>query len=174
LAVFYKSAWKLSPVEKPDHKWIVAIDVVGPENFTLIAVWAWIEKGGIPGYVKLIRQSLVKHPEWFDRGPVVIAGDFNSNSRWDKLPEENHSSLVGHLAQRGLVSAYHSRHDEEQGRETKSTFYQGRKFDQPYHIDYIFTPIEWNARVNNFEIGDFGQWSGLSDHCPLTIDVASN
>jgi hypothetical protein len=174
LAIFYKSQWTLRQLAEPDHRWIVPLEVKGPENFTLLAVWAWSEKGGIPSYVRLIRQFLAAHPIWFGNGPVVMAGDFNSNCQWDKAPSRDHFSLVEQLAQHGLISAYHSHHNQQQGSETRPTFHKGRKSDNPYHIDYIFMPREWIARLDNLEVGTFDDWARLSDHCPLTIDVANS
>jgi endonuclease/exonuclease/phosphatase (EEP) superfamily protein YafD len=37
-----------------------------------------------PGQSKAqVYLSLTAHPAWF-RGPVIVAGDFNSNSQWDE------------------------------------------------------------------------------------------
>jgi exodeoxyribonuclease III len=176
LAIFCKSQWKLRPLAQPDHNVIVPIAVEGPENFTLVAVWACAVKGNMrESYVGLIHHALAAHPEWFNRGPVFMAGDFNSNSQFDKhRPVSNHSSLVAQLQAHGMISTYHFHHKEEQGKESRPTFYLYRKSDTRLHLDYIFMPSAWTARLNNFEVGDFSQWSSLSDHCPLTIDVASS
>jgi endonuclease/exonuclease/phosphatase family metal-dependent hydrolase len=171
ISILYKLPWMLRPLAAPDNKWIIALNVTGPENFTLIAVWAWVKAGGTPSYVKLIRESLAAHKEWFSNGHVVMAGDFNSSCYWDALTDGSHASLVEDLAQYGLVSAYHSHHDEKQGSESKPTYHHLRKRDRPYHIDYIFMPKEWTARMKHFDVGHFNPWATMSDHCPLTIEI---
>jgi exodeoxyribonuclease-3 len=175
MAIFHKSEWKLHPLKQPKHKWIVPVDVEGPENFMLLAVWACAVKGKLESYVAVIHSALAAHPEWFKRGPVVMAGDFNSNSQWDRnRPLGNHTLLVEQLKAYGMSSVYHLHHKEEQGKESRPTFYLYRKSDHPFHLDYIFVPDGWIGRLKNFEVGDFYQWLRLSDHCPLTIDVASS
>lgn len=176
LAVFYKPQWKLHPLSQPSHQWIVPIDVRGPENFTLIAIWACAVKGNVQeSYIGVIHRALATHPEWFDRGPVVMAGDFNSNSQLDrKHPGNNHSSLVALLENHQIISTYHFHHKEEQGRESRPTFYLYRRSNTTLHLDYIFIPSAWTERLNDFELGDFALWSNHSDHCPLLIDIAAS
>ena len=112
LGVLWKDGWKLTRIGQPDaaesfDRWIVAFDVRGPENFTLIAIWSHNDKHGIRGYVGQIHRAFNAHPEWFTRGPVMVAGDFNSSGKWDvKCAPENHAKLVRFLSEHGLVSAY--------------------------------------------------------------------
>ena len=115
----------------------------------------------------------MSHPEWFDGKPVVIAGDLNSNKIWDaKRTVGNHSDVVGVLAEREMVSAYHEFFGEAQGAETRRTFYQFRHaIIRPYHIDYIFLPREWASRIKAVDVGEYERWSKLSDHCPLIVDM---
>src|ERR1700761_6347779 len=43
MGVFYRKAeWNVRRLEKTTHgiQWVVPFEVIGPENFTLIAVWA--------------------------------------------------------------------------------------------------------------------------------------
>jgi exodeoxyribonuclease III len=173
MAVFHRSEWRLRPLKQPEHRWIVPLDVKGPEEFTLLAVWACAVKGNRrESYVGVTHSALEAHPEWFRRGPVAMAGDFNSNSQWDgSRPVYNHSTLVERLRAQGMISVYHHHHGEEHGKESRPTFHLYRKNDRPYHLDYIFVPVEWTSRLMSFEVGEFGEWSGLSDHYPLTMDV---
>jgi exodeoxyribonuclease III len=172
IAVLYKPEWQIRPMAQPDHKWIVALEVKGTEAFTLIAVWSWVQVSNLQGYVSCVRNALSSHPEWFGHGPVVMAGDFNSNCRWDNLTEGGHTTLVAELAELGLVSGYHAYHREEQGAETNPTFHLYRHLDKPFHIDYIFVPNEWADRVSKCEVGRPQQWTSHSDHCPIIIDIA--
>ena len=70
----------------------------------------------------------------------------------------------------GLISAYHSYHDEDYGAERTPTFFEHRHQHEPYHIDYCFVPKSW--RIEKVEIGKFDDWSGVSDHCPLIVDIS--
>ena len=99
MAVFWKRGWKVKPLWEPqelDPRWIVPFRVAGAKRFTLIAVWACAVAGKRrASYVGQIHRSLEEHPEWFSPGPVVMAGDFNSNAIWDKTRRpENHSAMV--------------------------------------------------------------------------------
>ena len=64
-------------------------------------------------------------PEIFDQGPVVMLGDFNANTIWNKTHPKhlNHSSLVERLANRGIVSVYHHVRGESQGKESEANFF---------------------------------------------------
>jgi exodeoxyribonuclease-3 len=175
LGVFYRGDWKLRLLAKSDQTWIVPLEVEGSENFTLIAVWACAVQGKrLDSYVGQIHQSLAVHPEWFNSGRVVMTGDFNSNAIWDKNRSANHSSMVRALAAHGLMSAYHDTYKEEHGFESKPTFYLYRKPDKKYqyHLDYVFVPAAWRSRMI-MQVGSYADWSSLSDHCPLTVEVAS-
>jgi hypothetical protein len=71
----------------------------------------------------------------------------------------------------GLVSAYHSRYAEAQGRETRPTFFLYRHQQRPYHIDYCFLPTTWLSRIRDVTVGDHAAWASKSDHMPLTVDL---
>jgi len=143
--------------------------VSGPANFVLVAIWAWhATSRGYAGYVEQLCDAFRKHPGWFDRGPVIVAGDFNSNTKFDRhISGDNHSSLVSMLEERGVTSAYHHFYGEHQGSETKPTFFHRWDKQKPFHLDYIFIPHEWRSRLNSMEVGQGEEWIGHSDHCPL-------
>ena len=173
LAIIYKSSWSIRQQGPSLHKWIIPLDVSGPESFTLLAVWAWQPKGGkTPGYVRVIRKALAEHPEWLSHGPVVMAGDFNSHWKWDAAPTNDFASLVANLSDHGLRSAYHLKHPESEGSE-EPTFHQNKKPSQPHHIDYIFIPAIWKTRLKSLEVGPSKYWLDFSDHCPLTADISA-
>jgi exodeoxyribonuclease-3 len=148
------------------------ITVKGPEPFTLIAVWACrVGKTEKDHYVGQVYKSLKAHPAWF-QGPVIVAGDLNSNTRWDEGGGVGgHADVVRMFGEYGLSSAYHAHFDEEQGAESRPTEYFFRHRDRPYHVDYIFIPKPWLSRLQTVEVGGYGQWSRLSDHCPVIVDV---
>ena len=175
LGVFCRKDWGLRRLAEPkesDPKWIVPFRVRGPLNFTLIAVWACAIKGSRrESYVGQIHRAIETYPKWFSEGPVVVAGDFNSNAIFDKnRREENHSSMVDELKKSGLESAYHAYFKQEHGVEETPTFHLYRRAERPFHFDYIFVPVEWQEGMR-VEIGSHDDWASESDHCPLTVEV---
>ena len=98
--------------------------------------------------------------------------DFNSNCCWDnKNRIRTHISVVEQLEQLNLFSCYHLKEKEQQGEESKPTFYMYRYKEKPYHIDYMFYN---NQGINNIEIGEFDDWISLSDHMPMILDINPN
>jgi hypothetical protein len=169
LAVFARSPWIIEQLAPATNTWVVPIKVLGPENLTLIAVWACHNTSrSYAGYVDQLYESFRDHDEWFADGPVVIAGDFNSNARFNHaISGNNHSSIVSLLAERGLTSAYHSHSGELQGEELKPTFHMHWNRDKPHHLDYIFIPEEWRSRLISLDVGHVDKWLTHSDHNPV-------
>jgi endonuclease/exonuclease/phosphatase family metal-dependent hydrolase len=115
---------------------------------------------------------VLQHPRWFAKNKVIIAGDFNSNTRWDGKRElHTHSGLVRQLEKHGLISTYHQFFSERQACETRQTYYQWHHREPAFHIDYIFIPKCWAAQMRNVEVGEYDAWSKLSDHVPLTVGL---
>lgn len=158
------------PSNEPYEAWVVPFEITKPEPFTFVAIWAHSESGGLSGYVKLIRKAFDAHPEWFQGGDVVLAGDFNSGHRWDKeLAPSNHESLVQFLDGHGLTSAYHSQLEDPVAHAEAPTLHWRNKKASPYHVDYIFFPKIWQSRSIDVRLGCHSDWKMLSDHCPLTL-----
>ncbi|HEV2194813.1 MAG TPA: endonuclease/exonuclease/phosphatase family protein [Candidatus Acidoferrum sp.] len=104
--------------------------------------------------------------------PVILCGDFNSNKIWDDHRKtHNHSAVVSLLEQRGLLSAYHHFFSEPQGHETRPTYYFWHRQNRGYHIDYVFLPRAWASCIQSVTLGHHANWSHLSDHVPLSIDL---
>lgn len=132
------------------------------DSFNLLAVWAckpYIEEYYVYQSININR---------FDNTMVII-GDFNSNVIWDKKHgKRNHSAVKDQLQDIGLDSAYHIKSGEREGMETTPTFYLYRKADKKYHIDYCFLQ---QKKLKSCNVGFYDDWSGLSDHMPITIDI---
>jgi exodeoxyribonuclease III len=176
LGVFHTAGWRLrqrAELRESDPKWIVPFEVNGPVDFTLIAVWACAVKGSArASYVGQIHRALEERPEWFSQGPIVMAGDFNSNAIFDKnRRERNHSSMVEKLGELGMVSAYHSHDGTEHGSEETPTFHLYRRAERPFHLDYVFLPVGWRDGMK-VEIGSHKVWASRSDHCPITVEFS--
>ena len=170
IAIFAREPWTLDLLAEPDHRWLVPLRILGPQPFTLIAVWSWVERASPQAYVDRVRLALASHAEWFDEAPVVLAGDLNSSGSWNTQTSDGHAGLVRHLSRKGLTSAYHHRAREAHGEESAPTFHLYRHAHRAFHIDYMFLPAAWLACVRYFEIGG-PEWRRLSDHMPLYAEI---
>lgn len=152
--------------ERPDA---LALKVFSPSaEFILIAVWARPRN-----YVRNLHDMLDAYEPHFQAHDVVLAGDFNSNAVWDHLHGAKcHSRLVARLDELGLVSAYHFMRSEPHGAETEPTFFHHKNERRPYHLDYVFLPRSWNSRLLGCNIGDAATWLTMSDHVPMTVELA--
>jgi endonuclease/exonuclease/phosphatase family metal-dependent hydrolase len=104
--------------------------------------------------------------------PLVVAGDFNSNTVLDRRgARHTQSAMVSRLEAFGVFSAYHAHYREDQGRESRPTFYMYRHADKPFHLDYVFLPNAWRHAFRHVEVGDFERWEKHSDHMPVTATL---
>jgi hypothetical protein len=173
LGVFAGEEYELSvhPAYNNNFKWVVPIKVRGPENFTLIAVWTKKHKvkkqsyiGQLYGALQHYELTLIKNEN------CLIIGDFNSNVRWDNRGWINHSQVVEMLSKYGIVSAYHVFFGEQQGQESRPTYYYHYDRNKPYHIDYAFIPFDQMSKLQNFDVGTYDDWRNApSDHVPLFL-----
>lgn len=130
-------------------------------QWNLLAVWA--AKPYIEEY--FVYHSI--HRDKID-AQTVIAGDFNSNQRWDrKHGKRSHSAVVQMMADAGLVSAWHHKKGEMHGQESEPTFFLYRRPERPYHIDYAFAAPD---KVLDCHIELNSEFS-CSDHRPLVIEL---
>ena len=112
--------------------------------------------------------ATIAHPK-----PVILCGDFNSNKIWDDHRKAgNHSGVVSLLEKRGLLSAYHHFFSEPQGQESRPTYYFWHRKNRGYHIDYVFLPRAWASCIQSVQVGLHSDWSHLSDHVPLSVEVS--
>lgn len=174
LAVIARNEWPIHEIHPPEQQWIVSIAVDAPIPFTLIAVWACqVGTKKADNYIGQVYKAVISHPEWFMGRPIVIAGDLNSNKIWDaERRVGNHSEVVRILRGHGLVSSYHEHFKELHGEESQPTIHLYRHEGRPFHIDYIFIPREWAPRLKSVVVGKYAQWSKLSDHLPVIVELA--
>lgn len=104
---------------------------------------------------------------------TIIAGDFNSNTIWDKPRRVwNHSACVRELDELGFFSLYHQATGEAQGQEKHPTFCLHRNPTKPYHIDYVFAHKDrLNGRSPRTQVSNSADWLSLSDHFPVIADL---
>jgi endonuclease/exonuclease/phosphatase family metal-dependent hydrolase len=150
---------------------IVPISVTGGEfDFNLFAVWAYnpTDPDGI--YVEQVWKAIHHYDELLSAKPTILAGDFNSNTIWDrKRRAGNHSNVVKYLEDKGIHSGYHLHHGQIQGKEEHPTFYLYRHQNKPYHLDYCFVSEDLAKGLRYVEVGEHAWWTQFSDHVPVMV-----
>jgi exonuclease III len=147
-------------------KYFIACKV--SDKFTLLATWCHGANSPTFGYIGQLWKYLQIHKS--NLGRTIIAGDFNSNVIWDKWDRWwNHSNVVKELEEMEIQSLYHKFYKEEQGSETKPTFYLQKNRAKSYHIDYIFGSIALTSNIKDMIVGSVDQWLTLSDHMPVAV-----
>lgn len=177
LGVFSFGDWTLERHSDYDDTLEFALPMIvsGPARFHLLAIWACHPKrrGPKAEYLGPTRQAVGRYTEFLRAAPSVIAGDFNNNVTWDKPGAAiNHSELIIQLGGLGLESAYHTFTGSAPGRELHPTIFWTRNLEKPYHIDYCFVPTRWQSQVRRVRVGPASDWLSISDHAPLTVDIA--
>jgi exodeoxyribonuclease III len=155
----------------PEIKIILPILVSGGKiNFTLFAIWANNPQDKNNQYVGQIWKAIHHYEPLLAAENVILAGDFNSNTIWDKKNRiGNHSDVVIKLENKNIESIYHKRGNQKQGEEEHPTFYLYRNKTKPYHLDYLFASKNMMDKIEDFSIGIHENWSNHSDHTPLMV-----
>ena len=175
LGIFSYSNWRFRLLD--DHneslRMIVPVEVCdGKERFILFAIWANNPDDKDGQYVTQVWKAIHHYEHLFKNVPVVLAGDFNSNTIWDRKSRiGNHSDVVKFLEERNIHSAYHAHHQMKQGKEAHPTHYLYRHENKPYHLDYCFVSSPWFERITEVEIGSHANWSAYSDHVPVMVTI---
>ena len=162
---------RLLDVHNPNLRTIVPIAVTGGAiDFTLLAIWANHPADKGFEYVGQIWKAL-HHYKQLLSGSIILTGDFNSNTIFDKPKREgNHSTVVELLKQKGIHSCYHQHFRQQQGKEAHPTWFLYRHADKPYHLDYCFASEHF--KVKSAKVGSHADWCRYSDHVPLMVTFA--
>ena len=173
LGIFSYSGFrfKLHKTYDPRLQTIIPVLVTGGAfDFTLYAIWAWNPADPDGRYIEQIWKALHHYENDLNDQPVILAGDFNSNTIWDrKYREGNHSHVVKKLEAKKIYSAYHLHYKQEQGSEKHPTLYMYRHKDKPYHIDYCFASAPLLDKLESVKIGRHKYWTQYSDHVPVIV-----
>lgn len=161
---------RLSPDHNPSLRFAVPIEVLGAKPYNVLVIW--VQEDPVDYVPNLIGILDFCRP-FLEGRPSVVAGDFNANPSFDSQhPKRTFGSLNSRLEALGLESAYHAFAHESHGQETKPTFYFQYNREKPFHIDYLYIPKVWNDAIKAVEVGGFDEYSGLSDHRPVTVEIA--
>lgn len=173
LGVFTYGEYAISPL--PDHntdfRFVVPLQISnGQITYTLLAIWAQKPETN-DNYGIHIWNAINYYTEIVSLDNLLLIGDFNSNTFWDKPNREsNHSNVVAYLSKHTIESTYHYFHNQIQGKEKDPTFYLYKQLGRPYHLDYCFVSKDLLKKLQNVHIGNHKDWVALSDHSPIIID----
>lgn len=164
---------RLLKTHNPELRMIVPVSVKSTHyQFTLYAIWAFNPEDPDGTYVEQVWKAIHYYETHLKKKPTMLAGDFNSNTIWDKQYRQgNHSHVVKFLEERKIYSSYHLQHKQEQGKEEHPTLYMYRHKDKPYHIDYCFVSKDLAENLHSVEVGDFDTWIQYSDHVPVVVTL---
>lgn len=173
LGIFSYSKYRFTLLSShnPELKLIVPVAVTGGSiDFTLLAVWANHPADKGFQYVGQVWKALQYYQALLQNGPVILTGDFNSNTIFNKPRREgNHSTVVEYLQQHKIHSCYHQHFNQEQGKEKQPTHYLYRHQNKPYHLDYCFASEHFTQCLKKVKVGRHKFWSRYSDHVPLLV-----
>ncbi len=171
LGIFSYSNLKLTVLDchNPEFRTVVPLLVTGKRfQFTLYAVWAHNPDDRDGRYITQVWKAIHCYDELLTNKKTILAGDFNSNTIWDRPRRDgNHSQVVKRLEEKGIFSVYHKHFRQQQGKEQHPTFYLYKHEDKPYHIDYCFASKDMIRKLDAVEIGDHKTWTKWSDHVPV-------
>jgi len=179
IGIFFKDSYDVQPLDWSDintnyknEELESFLPCLVNNEYILIAIWTKKANSEVFGYIGQLWKYLQLHKSKLLNKKVILIGDFNSNTIWDKWDRWwNHSDVVQELKDLKIVSLYHTLTNEKQGEEATPTFYLQRKTSKPYHIDYIFLSEELITNDTKMRIGNLETWLQVSDHMPIFLDL---
>lgn len=174
LGVFTYGSYTITvlPDHNTDFRFVVPLQISnGQHTYTLLAIWAQ-KPDTNDNYGIHIWNAINYYTELLLLDNLLLIGDFNSNTFWDKPHREsNHSNVVAYLSKLGIVSTYHHFYNQKQGEEKDPTFYLYKQLGRPYHLDYCFVSQNLLLKLKDVQVGNHQDWTKLSDHSPVTVSL---
>ncbi len=147
----------------------------GACEFHLLAIWSNNPSDKDGRYVAQVWKAIHYYDKLLAGSHCILAGDFNSNTIWDKSHKTgSHSDVVKLLEGKKIFSTYHLFHKQKQGAEKHPTHYLYRHKDKNYHLDYCFASEGFAKDLKQVQVGSFKKWCALSDHVPLMVTFGEN
>ena len=117
--------FKLDDSHNHDFRTVLPLSVSNKKiEFTLFAIWANNPEDRGFQYVGQVWKAINFYADLLKNRKTILAGDFNSNTIWDKPRREgNHSTVVEFLAKKDIHSTYHKFFDQIQGKEKHNTLF---------------------------------------------------
>jgi exodeoxyribonuclease-3 len=152
LAVLAYNNLKLTLLDghNADLQMIVPISVTGSGfDFNLFAVWAYNPNDPDGRYVEQVWKAIHHYGHLLSSKRTILAGDFNSNTIWDrKRRAGNHSNVVKFLQEKEIYSAYHLHHQQTQGEEQHPTFLLIQASKQALSFGLLFCFRRYSRKAN--------------------------
>ena len=144
------------------------LSVSGAHSFDLIATWTYPP----PSYLGAFTRGMQQLRGTTRRGSTVLMGDLNGGPQFDKPRSRlRWSDAFAQLSIEDLHSAYHTIRSVTHGSEVEATHWHLSDAERPFHIDYCFAPSSWLRQATSLTVGSHTEWSALSDHAPVILDV---
>jgi endonuclease/exonuclease/phosphatase family metal-dependent hydrolase len=166
IGVFVKAGHTIASLPLPCAPLELFLPCIIDDRWPLLAIWTRHANSPNFRYIGQLWKYIQLHKSFLKSAGSLAVGDFNSNRIWDEWDRWwNHSDVVRELYELRLRSCYHEYFKEEQGAETRATFYLHRNLQKRYHIDYAFAERSWS--LVHVEVGSHDDWINDSDHMPL-------
>lgn len=173
LGIYTYSDFTITPLKNhnPDFKYVVPLLIKNASvEFILLAIWGQKPSNG-DNYGAQTWNAIHYYSSLLKHEKVILAGDLNSNTFWDKPSRvANHSNIVKKLEGLDIQSTYHKFYNQEQGKELHPTFFLYKDISKPYHLDYCFASKFFMNKLKNVTVGEYKNWTKHSDHNPLIIE----
>lgn len=179
LGVFGFGGWRLDWVDSAiELPWLLPLgirDPAGERVALLLAIWTVANAdSGWPGYARQVAEAIDAWSTEIAAGAVVFAGD--TNCSFQGPSSAAHAANVRRLEALGMRSAYHTHQRVAHGEEVEMTLRWFGRGGHPslYHRDYVLLSQPLLGQIQHVEVGSHAEWieSGLSDHAPVTVQVA--
>jgi hypothetical protein len=163
----------LEPLEarSDQGQWAVAGRVVGGPD--ILGIWSCPPSPSRASYAASVIATLTAWEDVLASGQMLVASDFNVGFPVARDGRTHYARVIRTWEKLGLVSLYHHFFDVQMGEESRPTFFDERRSQLGWRIDYVLMHQQQLHRVRNVELGDFWEWVefGRSDHVPLIIDL---
>ena len=127
LGVLVKPPWTIREMRALKPKWAGRVVIDGPSSIELFPVWAHRDTTSGLEYIEQVHflLDIIDHTSLSQF--TIVAGDFNSNSIWDRdYGLKSHTAAVSRFHKLGLESAYYIFFAESQGAEKRPTHWNNK------------------------------------------------